>query len=124
MTPDDSTPLSSEELGERFDLLATESKEYALFLVNVSGHLICWNAGAERLFGYQANEVIGKHFSRFFAPEDIVTGQPEHELKTALEKGRADSLCWQVRKDGTRFWCQAIVTSLFNTSWVTVYAPM
>ena len=66
------------------------------------------------LFGYQSTEIIGQHFSRFFTPEDIVTGQPEHELKTALADGRADSNCWQVRKDGTRFWCQAIVTPLLD----------
>jgi PAS domain S-box-containing protein len=74
--------------------------------------LICWNPGAERLFGYQSGEIIGHHFSRFFSPEDIHNGQPEHELKTALADGRADSVRWQVRKDGTRFWCRATVTPL------------
>ena len=95
-------------------LLATDAKEYAVFLVGLDGHLLCWNAGAERMFGYQSNEIIGQHFSRFFSPEDIITGQPEHELTTALANGRADSNCWQVRKDGTRFWCQAIVTPLLD----------
>ncbi len=114
MTPDESTRLSSQEMGERFDLLATDAKEYAVFLVGLGGHLLCWNAGAERIFGYQSDEIIGQHFSRFFSPEDILTGQPEHELKTALADGRADSNCWQVRKDGTRFWCQATVTPLFD----------
>jgi PAS domain S-box-containing protein len=75
--------LSSKELEDRFDLLATESKEYALFLVNLEGQLISWNTGAERFFGYQSNEVIGTHLSRFYTPEDILTGQPEHELETA-----------------------------------------
>ena len=79
-----------------------------------AGDLLCWNAGAERLFGYQSDEIIGQHFSRFFSPEDILTGQPEHELKTALADGRADSDCWQVRKDGTRFWCRATVTPLLD----------
>jgi len=103
-------------MGERFDLLATDAKEYALFVVGLDGHLLCWNTGAERLFGYQSNEIMGQHFSRFFSPEDNLTGQPEHELKTALADGRADSTCWQVRKDGTRFWCQAIVTPLLDDS--------
>ena len=111
---DNSIGLSSQEMGERFDLLATDAKEYAVFLVGLDGHLLCWNAGAERIFGYQSNEIIGQHFSRFFSPEDILTGQPEHELKTALADGRADSNCWQVRKDGTRFWCQATVTPLLD----------
>jgi PAS domain S-box-containing protein len=68
--------------------------------------------GAERLFGYPSNEIIGQDFSLLFSPEDVVTGQPEHELKTALQTGRADSVRWQVRKDGTRFWCRATVTPL------------
>ncbi len=104
--------LSAQEMRERFDLLATDAREYAIFLLGQAGHLICWNPGAERLFGYQSNEIMGQHFSRFFSPEDIVTGQPEHELKVALESGRADGVCWQVRKDGTRFWCRATVTPL------------
>ena len=106
--------LSLQEQSERFDLLATDAREYAIFLVGLDGNLLCWNAGAERLFGYQSSEIIGTHFSRLFSPEDILTGQPEHELHTALADGRADSNCWQIRKDGTRFWCQAVVTSLFN----------
>ena len=114
MTSDELSRLSSQEMGGAFDLLATDAKEYAVFLVGLDGHLLCWNAGAERIFGYQSDEIIGQHFSRFFSPEDILTGQPEHELKTALADGRADSNCWQVRKDGTRFWCQAIVTPLLD----------
>src|SRR6476646_10689381 len=104
--------LSPQQLGESFDLLAADAREYAIFLLGQDGHLLCWNPGAERLFGYHSNEIIGQHFSRFFSPEDVLTGQPEHELKRALENGRADSVRWQVRKDGTRFWCQATVTPL------------
>ena len=106
--------LSPQEMGERFDLLAAETKEYAIFLVEPDGKLLCWNPGAERLFGYRADEIIGQHFSRFFSPEDIRNGQPEHELKTAANEGRSHSVCWQVRKDGTPFWCQSIVTPLLN----------
>jgi len=101
-------------MGERFDLLATDAKEYAVFLVGLDGDLLCWNTGAERIFGYQSHEIMGQHFSRFFSPEDVVTGQPEHELTTALAEGRAVSNCWQVRKDGSRFWCQAVVTPLLD----------
>ena len=114
MTSEDSTQLSSEQREDRFDLLAADAKEYAIFLVGAEGRLLCWNSGAERLFGFQSDEIIGQHFSRFFSPEDVRTGQPEHELKTALADGRADSTRWQVRKDGTRFWCQAIVTPLLD----------
>ena len=76
-------PLPPEALARRFDLLAADATEYALFLVDPDGRLLCWNPGAERLFGYRADEIIGQHFSRFFSPEDIINGQPEHELKTA-----------------------------------------
>jgi len=114
MTQDHRSEKFSEDMGKRFDLLATDVKEYALFLVDPAGTLLCWNPGAERLFGYRSDEIIGQHFSRFFSPEDTVTGQPEHELAAASTGGRAVSNCWQVRKDGTRFWCQAVVTPLFD----------
>ncbi len=112
MNEDFPNNLSPQQLAERFDLLAADAKEYAIFLLGQEGRLICWNPGAERLFGYQSSEIIGQHFSRLFSPEDIRNGQPEHELKTALAEGRADSVRWQVRKDGTRFWCRATVTPL------------
>jgi PAS domain S-box-containing protein len=104
--------LSPQQVGEGFALLAADAKEYAIFLLGQDGHLLYWNLGAERLFGYQSNEIIGQHFSRFFSTEDVLTGQPEHELKTALENGRAEGVRWQVRKDGTRFWCRATLTPL------------
>jgi len=97
--PDRST-LSPQEMEGRFDLLASESKEYAVFLVEPGGKLLCWNPGAERLFGYRADEIIGQHFSRFFSPEDVRNGQPEHELKVASNEGRSDSVRWQVGKGG------------------------
>jgi PAS domain S-box-containing protein len=114
MTSDGSKSLSSQEMEERFDTLVTNVKEYAVFLVNPGGSILCWNPGAESLFGYQSNEIIGQHFSRFFSPEDVLSGRPECEIKTAQTDGRSDSSCWQVRKDGARFWCQSIVTPLFD----------
>lgn len=111
---DHSDGLTTQEADERFEQLATEAKEYAVLMIGIDGHLLCWNPGAERLFGYQANEMIGQHFSRFFSPEDVIAGRPEHELLVALAEGRSDGPCWQVRKDGTRFWCQAIVTPLVD----------
>jgi PAS domain S-box-containing protein len=114
MTSNESDRVSSHEMDQRFDLLATDAKEYAVFLVGLDGHLLCWNAGAERTLGYSSNEVIGRHYSLFFTPEDIVAGRPEDELKTALDHGRADSSCWQIRKDHTRFLCQAVVTPLLD----------
>jgi PAS domain S-box-containing protein len=114
MTLKNDDRLSSKEVGERFDRLATGAIEYAVFLVGLDGNLLCWNAGAERLFGYQSHEIIGQHFSRFFSPEDIVTGLSEHELTTARADGSSQSNCWQVRKDGSRFWCRATVSTLLD----------
>lgn len=65
MTFDDSM-LSPQEMGERFDLLATDAKEYAVFLIGLEGNLLCWNTGAERIFGYHSHEIVGQHFPRFF----------------------------------------------------------
>ena len=114
MTATDATHLSPQEFGERFDLLVADVREYAIFLVGRDGSVRCWNPGAERLFGYSSPEIIGQHFSRLFSPEDVRSGQPEHELKTALDTGHAESVRWQIRKDGTRFWCKATTTPLFD----------
>ena len=116
MTLQDKNVLSAQELEGRFDLLVADAREYAVFLVAPEGRILCWNPGAERLFGYQSNEIVDEHFSRFFSAEDIRSGQPEHELKAAHADGRTDSVRWQVRKDGTRFWCMATVTPLLNAT--------
>jgi PAS domain S-box-containing protein len=96
MSSEDPSRLPSQKEGERFDLLATDATEYAVFLFGLDGKLLCWNAGAEGLFGYHSTEIIGQHFSRFFTPKDIVTGQPEHELKTAVAHGRTKSTRWPI----------------------------
>ncbi len=116
MLPNEEPTPSSQEMGQRFHLLALDAKEYALFLLSLEGHLLCWNVGAEHLFGYQSHEIIGQHYSRFFSAEDNCTGLPEHVLHRALEIGRADSTFWQLRKDGTRFWCRTHITPLLNES--------
>ncbi|WP_254511441.1 hybrid sensor histidine kinase/response regulator [Anatilimnocola floriformis] len=110
----DNERLSSQELSQRFDLLASDAREYALFLLGPDGRILCWNIGAEHFFGYQSPEIIGQHFSRFFTPDDVLTGQPEFELQTALSVGTAVSNRWQLRKDGTRFWCHSTVTPLLD----------
>ncbi|HEV3299063.1 MAG TPA: ATP-binding protein [Planctomycetaceae bacterium] len=106
--------LSSQELGERFDLLVENVREYAIFLVDPDGRVLCWNPGAARLFGYQSHEAAGQHFSRFYSDEDTRIGRPEYELEQARSEGHVDSVCWQVRKDGSRFWCAATMTPLFD----------
>jgi len=114
MASEDCVCPSSGELSERFNLLAIDAKEYALFLVGLDGNVLCWNAGAERLFGYATQEVVGRHFSLFFTAEDIVTGQPERELASARDDGPFEGDFWQLRSDGTQLWCHVHVTPLMD----------
>jgi PAS domain S-box-containing protein len=106
--------FTSMELRERFQLLASGAREYAVTLMDLNGRVICWNAGAERMFGFKSHEIIGQHFSRFFIQDDILTGHPEHELEAALASGHVESDCWQLRQDGSRFWCQTSLTPLLD----------
>ena len=96
---------------ERLGLLIEGVQDYALFLIDPSGHVSGWNAGAERLLGYEAEEIIGQPFSQFFTPEDRLTGKPERELGIARTTGRASDDNWLVRKDGRRFWASGITTA-------------
>jgi len=97
---------------EHFRLLVAGVKDYAILMLDPDGHVVSWNAGAERIKGYQAGEIIGQHFSRFYSAEDIHGGKPEHELKVAASEGRYEDEGWRVRKDGTRFWANVIVTAI------------
>jgi PAS domain S-box-containing protein len=106
--------LSSQDLEERFALLVANVREYAIFLVDPDGRVLCWNPGAARLFGYQSHEAAGLHLSRFYSEEDIRLGRPEHELAQARAEGHVDNVCWQVREDGSRFWSATTMTPLFD----------
>jgi PAS domain S-box-containing protein len=99
---------------EYFRLLVDSVKDYAILMLDPDGHVVSWNAGAERIKGYQAEEIIGKHFSRFYSAEDIHGGKPEHELKVAATEGRFEDAGWRVRKDGTLFWANVIITAIWN----------
>src|SRR6266849_8901460 len=101
---------------ERLGLLIENVQDYALFLIDPSGHVSGWNAGAERLLGYEAEEIIGQPLSQFFTPEDRQSGKPERELTTARTTGRASDENWLVRKDGSRFWASGLITALRNGS--------
>src|ERR1700733_15708106 len=89
---------------ERFRLLVESVKDYAIFMLDLSGNVLTWNAGAERFKGYQADEIIGQHFSRFYPAEALSRGLPAHELEMAREVGSFEDEGWRIRKDGTRFW--------------------
>jgi PAS domain S-box-containing protein len=97
---------------ERFRLLIEGVQEYAIFHLDPTGHVVSWNAGAERLKGYRAEEIIGKHFSVFYAQEDVERGEPDKILKEAEKRGQIKHEGWRFRKDGSRFWANAVATAL------------
>jgi len=87
-------------------------KDYAIIMLDPNGHVASWNPTAQRLKGYRAEEIIGQHFSRFYPPEEVQRGKPEHELRVAAAEGRFEDEGWRVRKDGSRFLANVIVTAL------------
>lgn len=97
---------------ERFRLLIEGVADYAIFMLDPEGIVTSWNAGAQNIKGYAREEIIGKHFSRFYTAEDIRAGKPWEELSVARREGRAESEGWRIRKDGTRFWSRVVVTAL------------
>jgi PAS domain S-box-containing protein len=100
------------EVGDLHRLLVETVSDYAIFALDPNGFVLSWNAGAERFKGYKAHEIIGKHFSLFY-PRDLVNeGFPEFELRTAANTGRFEDEGWRVRKDGTRFWANVVITAL------------
>lgn len=97
---------------EHFHLLIEGARDYAIFMLNPQGQVASWNAGAERIKGYRSEEIIGQHFSRFYLQEDIERGKPEQALEIAKAEGRYEDEGWKVRKDGSRFWADVIITAL------------
>ena len=100
------------ESEERYRLLVERVKDYAIFMLDPSGRVVSWNSGAERIKGYQADEIIGQSFSRFYPDEDIGRGRPQRLLKTAAAEGQVEDEGWRVRKDGSRFWADIVITAL------------
>lgn len=92
---------------QRYEQLVQSVVDYAIYMLDPTGHVVSWNAGAQRIKGYRADEVIGQHFSLFFTPQDCADGRPERLLRQALEQGVAQDEGWRVRKDGTQFWALA-----------------
>lgn len=99
---------------ERFRLLVETVQDYAIFMLDPQGHIASWNAGAQRTKGYAADEIIGKHFRVFYPPHQQDIRHPEHELQLALRDGRYEEEGWRVRKDGTQFWANVVITAVFN----------
>ena len=107
-------PPEDYESAEFFQLLVQSVMDYALFMLDPNGYVRSWNAGAERNKGYRASEIIGQHFSIFYTPEDRLAGRPEKLLHLAAAEGRIEDEGWRLRKDGTRFWADVILTPLYT----------
>lgn len=101
---------------EDYHLLVESITDYAIYRLDISGHVASWNSGAERSKGYTEQEIVGQHFRIFFTAEDRDKGKPEKELEIAFTKGRYEEEGWRVRKDGTRFWANVILTPVFTES--------
>jgi PAS domain S-box-containing protein len=97
---------------ERFRLLVDNIGDYAIYMLDPEGRVATWNSGAQRLKGYASHEIVGRSFSVFFPPEDIALGKPDHELEAARSHGRFEDEGWRTRKDGSRFWANAILTAV------------
>jgi PAS domain S-box-containing protein len=101
---------------ERFRNLVEVVRDYAIFMLDPEGRICSWNQGAERIKGYQASEIIGKHFSCFYPELDLLAGKPQHELETAIREGRVEDEGWRVRKDGSKFWATVVITAMRDES--------
>ena len=107
-----SRPLELGVSDADYRLMVDSIANYAIFLLDPSGIVLSWNSGAKRLNGYEADEVIGRHFSMLYPAELVDRNGPQHELDVAAEAGRFEDEGWRLRKDGTRFWAGVVVTRL------------
>ncbi|HEX5271030.1 MAG TPA: PAS domain S-box protein, partial [Gemmataceae bacterium] len=101
---------------EHFVQFVAGVRDYAVFLLDRNGNVITWNAGAERIKGFRAEDIIGQHFSRFYTRDAVSSGWPAHELEVAAATGRFEDEGWRVRKDGSRFWANVVITALRDES--------
>jgi PAS domain S-box-containing protein len=104
--------LALQESEDRFRLIVEGVQDYAIFMLDPDGRVRSWNKGAKRIKGYDSAEIIGKHFSCFYPEEDLRNGKPEWELEVAAKEGRFEDEGWRLRKDGSRFWANVIITAI------------
>ena len=101
---------------ERLRLMIASVHDYAILFLDAAGNVASWNPGAERIKGYRADEIIGVHFSRFFTAEDVRAGKPARELESAAREGRFEDDAWRVRKDGSQFWANVVISAVRDGS--------
>jgi PAS domain S-box-containing protein len=99
---------------ERYKILVDSIEDYAIFLLDTGGKVVSWNKGAQKTKGYLPDEIIGKHFSEFYLEEDKKANKPERELELARKLGRVEDEDWRVRKDGSTFWANVVITALYD----------
>lgn len=99
---------------QRFQYLISGIRDYAIYMLDTDGHVSSWNSGARRFKGYEAPEILGQHFSRFYTPEDQASGLPARALATALAEGKYEAEGWRVRQDGSRFWASVIIDPIYD----------
>ena len=110
--PSKAKELSASEEDALYRLLIESVSDYAIFALDPEGRVLSWNPGAQRFKGYTAEEIVGRHFSVFYPPEEIAAGKPQHELEVAAKKGRFEDEGWRIRKNGSRFWANVLITPL------------
>ncbi len=99
---------------DRFRMMVDAVKDYAIFMLDLQGRVATWNKGAALIKGYRPEEIIGRHFSTFYPSEDVESGKPQKELEIALSTGRLEDAGWRVRKDGSQFWAEVVITPIFD----------
>jgi PAS domain S-box-containing protein len=114
VTQDLTARRQAEEEARRFQLLVESVKDYAIFILDRGGYVSTWNSGAERIKGYTARQIIGKHFSAFYPLDVAATGKCDHELEVAAREGRFEDEGWRLRRDGSRLWASVVITALRN----------
>lgn len=117
--------MTKEHQDVGFDLLVDAVEEYAIFMLDPDGTVATWNSGARRIKGYSPDEIIGRHFSVFYTDEDVNAGKPERALAQAEEAGQSRDEGWRMRKDGTTFWANVVLTAVRDRDGqVTGYAKI
>jgi len=105
-------PRRSWRIADQLELLVESVKDYAIFMLDAEGNVATWNQGAMRIKGYTADEIRGKHFSIFYPAKDVEQRKPQRELEVAAAEGRFEDEGWRVRKDGTHFWANVVITAV------------
>jgi PAS domain S-box-containing protein len=124
MTEQRQAQIAALESERRFRLLVEGVTDYAIFMLNPQGFVANWNRGAERIKGYAASEIIGRHFSLFYLPEDAAAGVPARALGTARDHGRFEAEGWRVRKDGNRFWASVVIDAIYDNGELIGFAKI